>query len=378
MNFSLEKKDDIREFTAGQWDSFHKGGFYLLHSFLCAVQEAGVNDASYEYIVVKDGDRAVGIAVLSSFILQLDLLAGQSKIVTRLKKMFPRVFRLRVACCGIPVSFGQNHFYVAEPALETTVLELVELELASFCLSSGSKMVAWKEFSNDFKASERLTDKGYIKLKSLPDMVVSNVSGSYPDFINSLRSSHRRKFKRTQENVYSENAAGESFTLEVQQYSSAHAQEFYKGYLAVISRTDVKLEVYSRAFFDLLAFHSGHFIKILSVANNKNEKLSALLVQQEKEMHFILVAKEKKIYSDPLYNELLLAILIYGLQKGCEIIHLGQTSYYSKMDCGALPVPLYIYLRSDRKYIQFILKFMGDLLFPDTKLPHMQAYKQYA
>lgn len=377
MGLTASRFDSTTEFKPADWDGFHSGEFYFRYSFLRAVELTKVNDARFRFLTYSHHGKAIGAVVLSSFLLQLDLLAGEPAILKGLKKLYPHLLKIPVVCCGIPVSYGQHHFCTLDPAYTNSILDAVHQEMNLFAKETNSKLLAWKEFNDDFESEKALTELGYLRLQSIPDTVFLSHEDSITGFVNSLRSPYRRKMKKTVAALANKDSNNKGLSVRTESFQKEHVEAFYAGYMAVMNRTPVKLEVYPASFFQHLIEEYDDRIELLTIRNEQDQELSALLIPDAHALNFILVSKNNSRYEDALYAELLRAIILYGIEKGHKKIKMGQTSYYSKMAAGASPVPLHIYLRSYRKSIHFLLDKCGSLLFPDTPLPRLNPYKPH-
>src|SRR5688572_17043344 len=184
-------------FCAENWDPWHSGEFFFQYSFLKLTEEAKVNNAAYRFLTFSHNGKPVGAAVLSSFLLQLDLLAGDPAVLRMVKKLFPGLLQVPVVCCGLPVSFGQHHFCVLDDAWFQEILTAVQKALEKFAAETNCKLLAWKEFSPEFKGDQDLQKLGFLKLNSLPDTEVFFKVEDPEKFFQMMRAPYRRKLKKT-------------------------------------------------------------------------------------------------------------------------------------------------------------------------------------
>ena len=367
---TITRYTSTEEFGSADWDCFHSGEFYFKYEFLKVVEQAGVNEASFKFLTFCENGVPKGAVVISKFILQLDLLSGNPLPLRLIKKVYPRVLQFPLVCCGLPVSFGQNHLAVLDDSYLEKIMLATDKEIEAFAAVSGCKLWAWKEIAPEGKGTEILRKNSYLQLPSLPDTSVIVQDGGLDSYIGSLRSQYRRKIRKSVERMQKGN--GEIKVL-VKAFEKVDVEGFYIGYLAVIERTAVKLEVYPKRFFELLT-HKELNATLLTISS-KEDTMTALLLPDAHALNFILVAKKKEKYEGALYTELIRAIIVYGLSHGHKIIKMGQTSYYAKMSAGAKAVPLSVFLKTSNRRIRFILKNFGKWLFPSVQLPELTPFR---
>ncbi len=359
------------EFSSAEWDHFHQGDFYFQYEFIKVVEKAAVNEAQFRFLTFSDDKgQPKGAVVLSNFQLHLDLLSGSPLPLRLIKKILPGALQLPVVCCGMPVSYGQNHFCVLDERYVERIVTATNQAIETFVKEVGCKLWAWKEFAPDFKGAKKLEENQYFKFPSLPDAHICIAESTLDSYLGMFRSSYRRSLKKSIERL----SAGESgLSVAVKPFAAEDVDAFYAGYLAVLERTPVKLEIYPKKFFELLASENVP-VDVITLTSN-NEALTGMLIPDANALNFILIAKEKKEYDSSLYADLVRAIVLFALEKGFTTIKMGQTSYYAKMAAGGQPKPLEIFLKSNSKRINFILSKFGKALFPEAELPAMNPLK---
>ena len=374
MNVEIRRFRSTGEFNQADWDRFHSGDFYFGYEFLKVVEASSVNNSRCYYLTFQHGGMPVGSAVISCFDLNLDLLSGNPPFIRFVKKITPASLKMKVVCCGLPVSFGQHHCSVLDLRFMNTIIDEVHNSMRAIAKDHGASLLAWKEFPTDFAGKEKLVELGYRSMNSIPDTVIHANVSSYPEYLARFKSAYRRKLKDVQAALEG-NATKLNYSITIQPFTRAHVQSFYQGYLQVISRTPVKLEIYPVGFFENLCDAQEIQPLIMNISDHSGNEISALLVR-DKALNFILISKNNERYQHNLYVELIRAIVCYGINSGFTKIKLGQTSYYSKLSTGASVQPLNIFLKSGNPVTRAILKYMGNILFPDTIIPQLAPFKQ--
>jgi hypothetical protein len=359
------------------WDAVAPPDFFFSRSFLRVMEESRVENARYRYIILYDDGLPVGLAVLSAFILRLDLLARDAW-VRALRAVFPRLLDVPIVCCGIPASYGQHHLHMVRQEHAAEAVRLVHEAMEAWAGETGAGALFWKEWHRGQAAYAAIAEHGYVGLPTLPDHHMRDLPACVDSFIASLRSPYRRKYRTTAALMRGPGpvwSAG-GLRLEVLPFTEAEAQTFHRGYASVLERAEVRLETYPAAFFRNLAV-SALDVRMLRLTGRSSagESLAALIVPSGDVLTFILVSKERAVYHDALYSSLLRCIVLYAIRMGFGVVRLGQTSSYAKGSLGAEPLPLETFVRLRTPWQHALLKRYGHLLFPDTTAPRFHVFR---
>lgn len=328
------------------WDSIAPADFFFQRAFLRVMEESGVEDATYRYVMLLASDAPVGLAVLSGFTLKLDLLSGDPWI-RRMRRWLPGLLDVPMICCGIPASFGQHHLHVIRPELRRAAVHRVHRCMDAWADETRCGMLLWKEWSAAQGVRELVRAEGYVALPTLPDHTVPRLPGTIEEFVGMMRSPYRRKYRAAAALMRGPrpvSTAG-SLRLEESPFTADAADEFFRGYRKVMERTRVRLETYPEAFFRGLA-RSSLDVRTLRLVNGATgQSLTALLIPSGDVLSFALVAKDRAHYDDALYTVLLQCIVLYGVRGRFTAVRLGQTSGYAKCSVGAQPQRLETFIR---------------------------------
>jgi hypothetical protein len=371
----VEVFSDLRQVPGEDWSMDGKRPFHQSLDFLSALALSEVENAEYRYVICYAAGKPVGSAIISRFMLQLDLLAGQSWL-TRIKKwLFPKWLCAPMICCGIPASFGQSSVHVTDPSLWPGIIEAIDYEMQVWAQVCGTGLLVWKEFPDGHPGAERLMLGGYAVLPTLPDYRFTALPSTIPAFMETLRSAYRRKFRQVLtlfEYGIDQEHSGLRFSRK--KYDRGCAHSFYEGYRALMARTPVKLEQYGPDFFRNLDDVRQFELALLALSSD-SDRVEALLVDDADDRYLILVSKSKAIYEDNLYGKLLRLIVLDAVQEGKKRLFLGQTSDYAKSVLGAGPVRLVTAIRFLRPWRQKIFARYGHWLFPERVLPRHRVFR---
>ena len=361
------------------WHALAPPDFFFTRAFLQVMERSGVERARYRYLVLYAGDEPVGLAVLSRFGIRLDLLADDPW-VTRIRRVVPRLFDVAVVCCGVPASLGQYHLHVVRPDLKAAALRRVHACMEAWAEQSRASLLVFKEFGDSHGLRDIARAAGYVAVPTLPDHSLPDLPASEAEFLASMRSSYRRKYKQASALMQGPGPDWRSETLRLHAGPFTHevADEFLAGYLALMQRAATRLEVYTPQFFHGLV-DSALDTRELRLTNTENgETLIALMIACRDVLTFALVAKDHARYEDALYALLLRCIALYAIRGGFGHVRMGQTSGYSKISMGAKAHRLEAYIRVRGRLRHMVFERFGSSLFPEEESPHLSVFKEAA
>ena len=368
----------IDDVPAETWDAVAPPGFFFFKVAFLRVQESsGVENARYRYVILYEGEEAVGLAVLSRFKVRLDLASGE-EWAKKAHRVVPWLLEPRMIMCGIPASLSQRQFHVAREELRAEAVKRVDAAMQAWAREEPAPVLCWKEFDGLQGMREPLERLGYMTLPSVVDHWLY-LPGSREEWLSSMRSSYRRKYKQAAKLMSGEGPEWRDgdLTLSVQPFDVDTADEFFRGYIKLMERTKVRLETYTHAWFRGLAESDELDARAMILTNHANgEKLVALLVADADVLAFALVAKDHDRYEDALYAVLLRCIALYAIEEGFGLVRMGQTSGYPKISMGSKPRPLDLHLRMRGRVRHKLLERFAGQLFVEEESPELSVFKE--
>lgn len=377
----------IHEIDSREWDSIlDSGDTFHSSSFIRVVEDAKVEAAQFWYLQFYDGSKLAATAALSAFTISLDLFLGDSGLVQRLKRFFPRIFEIRILICGLPASFGQSNLKVVSEKHYPEVCRGLSAFMQDQAKKEGIRFLSVKEFFEDeIDSSKHLEKNGFFLANSIPYMAMEIQWENFDDYLSSLRHPYRRRIRQSLEKIQSKRPLlHDSLPQTVtslhpvwilREMTELCPKVFFESYLCVMSRTDTKLETLNEAFFTLL-FREQLPVRILSLEHQQKVLSSAILVEQGEKLTFMLLGRTDEKDACDSYFNLVYGILSYAMEKGFKRIGLGQTAYWLKQSVGGVAKNEYLYFAATRPVVHRILKSCSRLIFPETKLPQVNVFKK--
>lgn len=357
------------------WESIAPTDFHFQRAFLSVMEGSAVEQARYRYLILLEDRVPVALAVLSSFVLKLDLLSND-RGVRAMRRWVPTLLDVPIVCCGIPASYGQQHLHVTRPDLVRDAVHHVHRAMDEWAAELRSSMLVWKEWNPSQPTYAAVREQGYLALPTLPDhrIILGDTAGDVDAFLGDLRSSYRRKYRTAAALVRDDGAAG-SLRLDEYRFHPEHATAFHDGYRQLMSRTPVRLETYPAAFFHALGASDMDVTELRLTNTRSGESLAALLYRGGAVLTFALIAKERARYAEALYPTLLKCIVLCAVRDGFEEVRLGQTSGYAKCSAGAEPWRLEALIRMRTPWKHALLERFGASLFPETESPRLSVFR---
>jgi len=150
-------------------------------------------------------------------------------------------------------------------------------------------------------------------------------------------------------------------------------------YLSVMDRSKVILEVLNREFFKQIMHTMEKETKTISLKLGDKILGSAMLAKDHESLVFLLVGldyAERDTYD--VYFNLIYAILSFAIRNKVKRLDLGQTSYYIKQRIGGKCIPMFFYIKSRKRMINWLLRRFQTALFPVTKLNKHKVFNPLA
>lgn len=203
----------------------------------------------YRYLVLRlPNDKPVALQPL--ILVDQDLALSLGETARRLlgfgRRFFPRLLRSRMLMAGCLV--GNGHLGVVPGVPRPQAVALLAEALERYAEIERVRFLTIKDFPADQRAEmASLFQAGYTRLDGFPPLKLALDFDSFDDYLGTrlgriTRKGLRRKFRITAQSQ-------PPITLEVRNNCRTVIDEIYPLYLAVAERSEIKFEVFSRAYF---------------------------------------------------------------------------------------------------------------------------------
>ena len=192
--------------------------------------------------------------------------------------------------------------------------------------------------------------KGFAKGLTCPKCIFTNRFSSFEDYLGSLRSNYRRRYKQALKK-------SQDLTLTYLENNADFTEEMYNCYLQVYNKSRVKIEKLPISFF------RGDIFKIFTLSKEDKVVGFCQLLENGSELIFEFVGVDYAYNAQyDVYHRILLEIVRYGIENGFKTIDFGQTADESKLKLGSEYTYLYAYLHHSNWVKNKINQLLGRFL----------------
>jgi hypothetical protein len=309
---------------------------------------------------------AIGCAALCLF--QTEVIESKNPFVIRwrerLRCVFPRLGRMPVLFCGLPVPSGASHLRVREGASPEAVVTEIDRAMQRLARSLGARLTVFKELDDASPLISTLSCKGYIR-GAVPPMHLLDVSfDSFAHYRDALKSRYRSQVKRSQKKMVSAgfevlHGRGHAFVAE---HFDEHVHRLY---MAVHGRAEHKLELMPASFFREMATALEDEV-LLTVIRREGRIFAFTFAITRGRTHYNMYSgldytlnNEGDLYFNLFYHD-----MDQAFRAGATSLHLGQTSDTFKSRLGMHAQKLWFFARARSSLFNTLLHFFAPLVFP--------------
>jgi hypothetical protein len=218
------------------------------HRYYEVVEDTLAQCLDHRYIVVRDRYGQVRL-IQPLFVLDQDVLTGTPlwlrRNVERVRWIWPRFMKFRTLMVGCIA--GEGRLGAGGMAITRAEIELLAVAVPAIAKQIKARLIVFKEFTFRYRASlQALTDRGFIRVPSLPSVTLSLGYADFEDYLRrgvsrNMRSHLRRKYR----------ALDKAPPIEMSIVSDVSdiIDELYPLYLQVHHRSDIQFERLTKDFF---------------------------------------------------------------------------------------------------------------------------------
>lgn len=316
-----------------EWDKLCKNNIYMSRSFLKFMEEVNYCNQSYYLFYKKD------------------------KLYTGFM-MFERKFNLFIFTkykINLPMKFIYLPLSVSHPSI---IWDKDKNEVNDVL----NKMKGIKILINI--QDEEL--EGFSKGHYLPICIINNRWNSFDEYLNSMRSSYRRRINLALKK-------GENIKYEILENNKDFTDEMYNLYEQVFNHSEYSLEKLTVDFF-----RNDIAKTILLKIEDKVEAFIQIIEDRNNDMLiFEFCGYNYEIASDyDIYYNMIAEIVKYAIDNKFKYIQLGQTAYDAKLKFGADMYNNYYLLAHSNKFINWLIKKNNNFLQYKVQEYNFNVFKE--
>ena len=208
--------------------------------------------------------------------------------------------------------------------------------------------------------------EGFSKGHYLPICIINNRWNSFDEYLNSMRSSYRRRINLALKK-------GENIKYEILENNKDFTDEMYSLYEQVFNHSEYSLEKLTVDFF-----RNDIAKTILLKIEDKVEAFIQIIEDRNNDMLiFEFCGYNYEIASDyDIYYNMIAEIVKYAIDNKFKYIQLGQTAYDAKLKFGADMYNNYYLLAHSNKFINWLIKKNNNFLQYKVQEYNFNVFKE--
>lgn len=374
---SASAVEGLRSMNAADWDALvSPGSGPLEHGYLTAWEKVELQGLTSRPVIAHAPGSEKPVAACPGYLYDLDIPTVRSPKVSPVVHAIRRVWHgflfARTYELGSPTPLT-NPFLVPElerrpeavRALIGTAVEEGERCDADFVLVQNF-------ISREGPAADELKSLGFAGVPMLATGVVDLPYDSFDDYLGAMRSQYRRRarqaFKRSKD-----------LSLEHVSDFSEHADELARLWGLIYERaSEIKREILTPEFFRAASQVDDATVLMMRRPDGSIASFGLLLADRPW-LSFIQCGFEEEAgREEGAYFRLLYEIVRLGIEEGYDQVDLGVTTLEPKLDVGAVPVPLYGWVRHANPVFQRGLKALAHGPMKPPKVEARNVFKEGA
>ncbi len=373
----------VTELDEESWEAVRKTtdeNIYMDLRLIAAAEASMSDQAKFWHLIVYD-DAGKGVACTTFCKLRVDPLIFTGppldKVAAVARKVWPSFLYFEVLLCGLPVSAGQTNLCIVPDADARSAVKIIDRELMALAAREKVHYSVYKEFrSRDVENMDALIDKGYRRAYSIPIHMFEPRFPDFQSYCKALKSNRRSDIKRSQSKFQQGGFSIRRLT-DPEEIRAAYSPEVHELYLAVVAKSETKLEILPLDFFHELTRRLPDQLSL--TLGYKDGRVVGFNwgIYSDNFYHFLFCGVNYELNeSGDIYFNIMFAELDNALRAGVPMIQVGQTADAFKARLGCFPEDLFVYVRGIGRLWSWSLNVVFDMLFPaPPKVPSFNIYK---
>lgn len=341
--------------------------------FFKTLQEAGLEQFEWYYILVYGGEELVGIApcFLMHYPLDTTIQGPIKTLLLKIKKKFPRFMELRALVCGLPM--GQGRIGIAGDPL--AVLQVVRRAMESLAISKKISILAFKDFGlHECEEMDVFQGEGYYKFESMPSTEMAVPFQSFDEYVKSLNRVSRDGLKRKLKKI--DRAA--PLPMEIRErLSEDELSQVHALYTqTLLSHGEMSFEIMTKEFFRRISNNMpGATRFFLWRLDGRIVAFALCFVSKEKMIDYYLGLDYALAYDLHLYFTRFRDLMKWCIENKLPAYEMGSTGYEAKRRLGFGFIRLFVYAKHLNKFINPFFHLLCRCLKPenfDTTFKHIR------
>jgi predicted N-acyltransferase len=357
LTFLIARK--ITDIPRQDWDNLFGAGLIESYGYQKTLEENGVKDFSFGYLLAKRGARVVFILPL--FILNFSLTMLMPDLLRKLTDKINHGLKMKILFLGSPTTEGFS-MGLSSDEKPDIILDGALKELRAF--SKREKMAGIVFYNLSQKHSELagyLKRKKFIKMETLPTTAISIKADSLEEYIQGLSKNTRKdlnkKLRRSRELSELRTEPREDVTDII--------DRVYELYLNNFNGADIHFEVLTKDFFLNICRNMPGVAKyFITYDKNKIVVFNLCLIKNGTFIDKFIGFDHSLAHELHLYYTSFCHNIDWCVKNKMHTCQLGFSDYHPKVRLGAKLIPLYVYVKPFNPLLNATIKLARLLIEP--------------
>ena len=366
-NFSITVCDSAEQLNALQWNKhIPKTNVLMQHSSLKMLEQINRHQMQFKYVLVSNGDTPVGAMYFQVVMFHANQLinyfpeGAENKWWLRTLKSISEklldMINVPLLVSGNVFMTGENGFYFSPQIDATTRAKILRRTIAELVSSEPhikatlvSDLYAPK---TDFDAGFKPNGYHEITVESDMSITLNPQWKTFDDYMSALSSKYRVRAKKVFTLTNDAAVVFKNLTAEEIKQYEARLNDLYA---RVMGNAEFKLAELSKDFFSEQKKQLPDNYHVFGYFQNENliGFISVFIFGKRIEVHYTGMEHEicKPIH---LYQRMMYDVVKFGIENNAERLHFGRTAPEIKSTIGAVPSPMYGYVKHFNPVFNFL------------------------
>jgi len=369
LSFSIAKT--INDIPRQEWDSLFGKELIESYGYLKTLQDNGVEEFSFGYLVGKKNDNT--ILILPFFIMNFSFAMLLPQFLHKISGAFNRWLKVKALFLGSPTTEGFSMGISANEDSEAVLNEALK-ELEAFSKEEGiAGMIFYNLSSKDLKLAEYLKRKKFLGMETLPTTAINIEANSLEEYIQGLgkntRKDLRKKLRRSQE--ISE------LKTEPREDIADIINNVYGLYLNNFNDADINFEILTKYFFlNICSNMPGVAKYFITYDKGKIVAFNLCLIKNGIFIDKFIGFDYEVAHKYHLYYTTFCHNIDWCIKNGLKTYQPGFSDYHPKVRLGAKLIPLYVFVKTFNTFLSLSLKILKPLIEPKNMDPVLKQIEK--
>ncbi|MFH1208873.1 MAG: GNAT family N-acetyltransferase [Candidatus Omnitrophota bacterium] len=363
MKLRAEIITDITQISSKAWSRVYPEVFES-YAFFKTLQESGLEQFEWHYILIYDAGELVGIApcFLMHYPLDTTIQGPIKSVLLKIKKRFPHFMELRALVCGLPMSQGRIGAAKDPKAVVRAICEAME----SLAASQKISVLGFKDFGlRECEWLDALQTEGYYKFESMPSTEMAVPFLSFDEYVKTLNRASRDGLKRKLKKI--DQAA--PLPMETRErLSENELDQVHALYTQTLLRHgEMSFEIMTKDFFRLISDNmpaqTRYFLWRL---DGRIVAFAFCFVSAERMIDYYLGFDYALAHDLHLYFTRFRDLMKWCILNKIPVYEMGNTGYEAKRRLGFKYIRLFVYAKHRNKAVNPFFHLLCRCLRPEN------------